>query len=113
MKNNEVLLDVIGDTDEELIPSLEKKKRDITRWVILGGMCAAAVICGIRMIPGNNADELGSTVETEPAGITTEQTTAEIPAAGSETSTGEKNTVYSHSISNGNVKMSPGTGKAV
>ncbi|MBQ5311496.1 MAG: hypothetical protein ILP19_05595, partial [Oscillospiraceae bacterium] len=95
-----------------LIPSLEKKKRDITRWVILGGMCAAAVICGIIMIPGNNADELGQTSETGIVG-TTEQTTAEIPAAGSETSTGVKNTVYNHSISNGTVTMSPGTGKAV
>lgn len=53
MKNHEILLDVIGDADESLIPGLRqapKPHRGILRAAI-GGICAAAVICGILLFP--------------------------------------------------------------
>ena len=46
MKNKDILLDVIGDTDEKLVPELtaKKKKSSIFKWTALGGVCAAVAI---------------------------------------------------------------------
>lgn len=51
MKNNDILLEVIGDTDEKLIPDLtsKKKKSNILKWVALGGVCAAAIFCAVLL----------------------------------------------------------------
>ena len=78
MKNNEILMDVIGETDEKLIPSLQQKKKNITRWIILGGMCAAAVICGVIMMPKNDADDI-SVIKDRPGSGTTTQSAGNIP----------------------------------
>ena len=53
MKNKEILLDVIGDVDETLIPDLTVRKRNtsILRWSVLGGACAAAVIACVAALP--------------------------------------------------------------
>lgn len=53
MKNNDLLLDVIGDTDEDAIPSLpsERKKPKIVRRIIAGGICAAALTAGFIFLP--------------------------------------------------------------
>ena len=51
MKNKDILLDVIGDTDEKLVPDLTVKKNSILKRTILGGVCAAAVIAGITILP--------------------------------------------------------------
>lgn len=53
MKNKDILLDVIGDTDEKLVPELtvKKKKSNIVKWSALGGVCAAAVIACIAILP--------------------------------------------------------------
>lgn len=56
MKNKDILLDVIGDTDEKLIPELsaERKKSRIIKWSVFGGgICAAAVIaCAVMLSSG-------------------------------------------------------------
>ncbi|MCI6560530.1 MAG: hypothetical protein PUB66_05755 [Oscillospiraceae bacterium] len=56
MKNNEILLDVIGDTDEKLIPELsaESKRKRIIKWSVFGGsICAVAVIvCAVMLSSG-------------------------------------------------------------
>lgn len=56
MKNKDILLDVIGDTDEKLVPELtaKKKKSSIFRWTVLGGVCAAAVIACVIALPKMN-----------------------------------------------------------
>ncbi len=46
MKNRDILLDVIGETDEELVPELTEKKHSRIKRIMLGGVCAAAVIAG-------------------------------------------------------------------
>ncbi|MBQ9898004.1 MAG: hypothetical protein IJM44_00945 [Ruminococcus sp.] len=46
MKNRDILLDVIGETDEELVPELTEKKRSRIKRTVIGGVCAAAVIAG-------------------------------------------------------------------
>ena len=53
MKNNEILLDVIGDTDEKLIPGLSPKRKSnrILKWAAVGGVCAAAVIACAIVFP--------------------------------------------------------------
>lgn len=57
MKNRDILLEVIGDTDEKLVPDLtaKKKKSSILKWATLGGMCAAAVFCAV-LLPKFNQD---------------------------------------------------------
>lgn len=56
MKNKDILLDVIGDTDEKLVPELtaKKKKSNIVKWSALGGVCAAAVIACVIALPKMN-----------------------------------------------------------
>ena len=58
MKNKDILLDVIGDTDEKLVPELtaKKKKSNIVKWSALGGACAAAVIACIAILPKTGDD---------------------------------------------------------
>ena len=58
MKNKDILLDVIGDTDEKLVPELtaKKKKSSIIKWTALGGVCAAAVIACIAILPKTGDD---------------------------------------------------------
>lgn len=56
MKNKDILLDVIGDIDEALIPELshaKNKRSHIVKWTAIGGICAAAVIAGIILLPGS------------------------------------------------------------
>ena len=53
IKNREILLDVIGDTDETLIPGLSTKRKPnrILKWTAVGGACAAAVIACAIVFP--------------------------------------------------------------
>lgn len=53
MKNKDILLDVIGDTDEKLVPELtaKKKKSSIFKWTALGGVCAAVIIGCVVLLP--------------------------------------------------------------
>ena len=53
MKNREILLDVIGDTDETLIPGLSTKRKPnrILKWTAVGGACAVAVIACAIVFP--------------------------------------------------------------
>ena len=55
MKNRDILLDVIGETDEALIPELKATKKQKKRPRILltaaGSICAAAMIGGILLMP--------------------------------------------------------------
>lgn len=62
MKNREILMDVIGDVDEKLVPSVSEKakKRSVAKWVALGGACAAAVIAAVIFLPKLGADVLSS-----------------------------------------------------
>ena len=57
MKNKDILLDVIGDVDEDLIPELssvkKKKGRIIKRTAIGGGICAAALIAWVMLLPNS------------------------------------------------------------
>lgn len=57
MNNKDTLLDVIGDTDEKLIPELteKSKKKSVVKWAALGGgLAAAAVACAIFLFDGSN-----------------------------------------------------------
>ena len=49
MKNKDVLFDAIGEADEALIPELCGKQTGgrLRKWIALGGLCAAAIICVI------------------------------------------------------------------
>lgn len=51
MKNRGVLLDVIGDTDDELIPELTEKKPAHVWRRVAAGVCAAALIAGMIILP--------------------------------------------------------------
>ena len=55
MKNKDILLDVIGDADEKLVPDItEEKKKSHLKWITLGGVCAAAAIgCAVFLPKGN------------------------------------------------------------
>ena len=59
MKNREILLDVIGDTDEKLIPELSPKRKPnrILKWAAVGGVCAAAVIACVIVFPKAGNDK--------------------------------------------------------
>ena len=54
MKNNEILLDVIGETNDELIPDITRKKKmpNIVKWAAVGSVGMAAVIAGVIILPG-------------------------------------------------------------
>ena len=60
MKNKEILLDVMGDTDERLVPELtaKKKKSGILGWTALGGVCAAAVIACVAILPKTDGEKI-------------------------------------------------------
>lgn len=62
MKNKDILLDVIGDTDEKLVPELTAKKKNssIFKWTALGGVCAAAVIACVALLPKTGSDTLNT-----------------------------------------------------
>ena len=49
MKNRDVLFDTIGEADEALIPELSGKQTGgrLRKWIALGGICAAAIVCVI------------------------------------------------------------------
>ena len=50
MKNNEILLDAIGEVREDLIPELSKKKKDhkvLSALFVSAGVCAAVIACSI------------------------------------------------------------------
>ncbi|MBQ1412847.1 MAG: hypothetical protein IIY93_06635 [Clostridia bacterium] len=59
MKNRDILLDVIGDTDEKLIPELSTKRKPnrILKWAAVGGVCAAAVIACVMVFPKISKDK--------------------------------------------------------
>lgn len=56
MKNKDILLEVIGEVDEKLVPELtaKKKKSSILKWTALGGVCAAVVIACVIVLPKIN-----------------------------------------------------------
>lgn len=68
MKNKDILLEAIGDTDEKLIPDLtaKKKKRSILKWTALGGVCAAAVLCAVMLPKFGQDHKIISPYETLP-----------------------------------------------
>ena len=50
MKNNEILLDAIGEVREDLIPELSEKKKDhkvLSALFVSAGVCAAVIACSI------------------------------------------------------------------
>ncbi len=59
LKNRELLLDVIGDTDEKLIPELSPKRKPnrILKWAAVGSVCAAAVIACVIVFPKTGKDK--------------------------------------------------------
>lgn len=59
MKNKDILLDVIGDTDEKLVPELTAKKKKAKVWkrAAIGGVCAAAVITCVITLPNRNMND--------------------------------------------------------
>lgn len=62
MKNKDILLDVIGDADEKLVPELtaKKKKGSILKWTALGGVCAAVIACVIVLPKMNKNNSIVS-----------------------------------------------------
>lgn len=64
MKNREILLDVIGDADEKLIPALSPKRKQtrLLKWATIGGVCAAAVIACVIVFPKVGKDKPSYTV---------------------------------------------------
>ncbi len=58
MKNKDILLDVIGDTNERLVPELteNKKRNSIFKWTVLGGVCAAVLIAFFAILPKTGDD---------------------------------------------------------
>ena len=69
MKNRQILLDVIGDTDEKLIPELTAKRKPnrILKWAAVGGVCAAAVIACVIVFPKSGKDKPFYTVSDKAA----------------------------------------------
>ena len=59
MKNREILLDVIGDTDEKLIPELSTRRKPnrILKWAAVGSACAAVVIACVIVFPKGGKDK--------------------------------------------------------
>ena len=59
MKNRVILLDVIGDTDETLIPELSSKRKPkrFLQWAAVGGVCVAAVIACVIVFPKAGKDK--------------------------------------------------------
>ena len=53
MKNREILLEAIGETDEKLIPELTPKRKPnrFLKWAAVGSVCAAAVIACVIVFP--------------------------------------------------------------
>ena len=72
MKNKEILLDMIGETDEKLVPELtaKKKKSNIIRWTALGGVCAAAVLACAVVLPKIGNDNKLSVTSSSVSGDT-------------------------------------------
>lgn len=61
MNNKDTLLDVIGDTDEKLIPELteKSKRKSVVKWAALGGaLTAAAIACVIFLPKGSNSENI-------------------------------------------------------
>lgn len=58
MNNKDILLDMIGETDEKLVPGLttKRKKNNMIRWTALGGVCAAAIACAV-ILPNVGGDK--------------------------------------------------------
>ncbi len=57
MKNNELLLEVIGETDDAMIPDMHtaNANKPWRKWTAIGGgVCAAAVIGGVLLLHGGN-----------------------------------------------------------
>ena len=71
MKNREILLDVIGDTDEKLIPDLSPKRKPnrILKWAAVGGVCAAAVIACAIVLPKTVKDGFSGSGISRNAGL--------------------------------------------
>lgn len=68
MKNKEILLDAIGETDEKLVPELtaKKKRSSIIRWTALGGVCAAAAAVGcIAFLPNDSGKVIAPSSQAE------------------------------------------------
>ena len=74
MKNKDILLDVIGETDEALVPELTAKKKQKKRprimLTVIGTACAAAMIGGLILMPKHGNP--GSTSEPGKTGIPTQ-----------------------------------------
>ncbi len=58
MKNNEKLLNIIGEVDEQLVPDLAPKKRSKAKWFALGGGVCAAALVGVLALNNLGGDEI-------------------------------------------------------
>ena len=78
MKNNEKLLNIIGEVDEEFIPELHtRKKRSTAKWLAIGGSVCAAVLVGAFALRGliKRNPPIATSQETAETTETNEQTT--------------------------------------
>lgn len=80
MKNKDILLDVIGETDEKLVPELtEKQKKNSTiKWIALGTACAAAAIAGFVMLPKSGGIDPSSSIGRDSSSNTSKAQTSSI-----------------------------------
>ena len=85
MSNKEILLDIIGETDEELIPELKAAAPKRRIWP-LAGIGAAAVIAAAVVLPRSGLFSAKPKPDASPAISAAE----ELPAAPGDSSTGEK-----------------------
>ncbi|MBP1543665.1 MAG: hypothetical protein J6A16_06185 [Oscillospiraceae bacterium] len=59
MKDNEKLLDAIGEVDETLVPDIAPlKKRSAVKWAALGGACCAAAVAGVVIFGASGQSKL-------------------------------------------------------
>lgn len=108
MKNSEILLDIFGELDEALIPQLPEKaehRTAIRRSVIGGGICAAAIIAAVLLLPETGGHKLPTLpVEPESTAQESRETETVIPT---ETPTEAENTEPTQAETvNGKVKLS-------
>ncbi len=75
MKNNEKLLDIIGEVDEQLVPDIPPKK-DKIKWVFVGSLCAVlAIAIALTQISGR----LNRAVPIADSTVASTETTTQAP----------------------------------
>lgn len=82
MKNKDILLDVIGDIDDNLIPELSAKKKNnrIVKWTAIGGgICAAAIIACAIFLPNRSVFKITKNPNTPESDVTQNTQTGPLP----------------------------------